>query len=192
MVVVFIIVCLMIAFLVSMMFLILKKTVGIVNSQTKSYFVNKLQGYDDLIQDKENRLDEIDKLIKDKEKGIKEEEANKRNNVGYAFDSNIIDIFNNTKYQDNNLFELNRKIDENFVVNYEELIKDFLTLCDDKNDYDFCIKLRGKFDSDTIYKLKSTYSDDLEDELKGILDSKEYNLIHSVLLKPRRDDLDQW
>ena len=144
MVVVFIIVCLIIAFLVSMMFLVLKKTVGIVNSQTKSYFVNKLQGYDDLIQDKENRLDEIDKLIKDKEKGIKEKEANKRNDVDYAFDSNVIDIFNNTKYQDNNIFELNRKIDENFVVNYEELIKDFLALCDDKNDYDFCVKLLFK------------------------------------------------
>ena len=192
MVVVFIIVCLMIAFLVSIMFLILKKTVGIVNSQTKSYFVNKLQGYDDLIQDKENRLDEIDKLIKDKEKGIKEEEANKRNNVGYAFDSNVIDIFNNTKYQDNNLFELNRKIDENFVVNYEELIKDFLTLCDDKNDYDFCIKLRGKFDSDTIYKLKSTYSDDLEDELKGILDSKEYKVYETFKLVSEDKSIDNF
>lgn len=174
------------------MFLILKKTVGIVNSQTKSYFVNKLQGYDDLIQDKENRLDEIDKLIKDKEKGIKEEEANKRNNVGYAFDSNVIDIFNNTKYQDNNLFELNRKIDENFVVNYEELIKDFLTLCDDKNDYDFCIKLRGKFDSDMIYKLKSTYSDDLEDELKGILDSKEYKVYETFKLVSEDKSIDNF
>ena len=164
------------------MFLILKKTVGIVNSQTKSYFVNKLQGYDDLIQDKENRLDEIDKLIKDKEKGIKEEEANKQNNVGYAFDSNIIDIFNNTRYQDNNIIELNRKIDENFVVNYEELIKDFLTLCDDKNDYDFCVKLRGKFSSDVIYKLKSTLPDDVEGVLKEMLDKKEYKVYETFKL----------
>ena len=182
MILVFIIVCLIIAFLVSIMFLILKKTVGIVNSQTKSYFVNKLQGYDDLIQDKENRLDEIDKLIKDKEKGIKEEEANKQNNVGYAFDSNIIDIFNNTRYQDNNIIELNRKIDENFVVNYEELIKDFLTLCDDKNDYDFCVKLRGKFSSDVIYKLKSTLPDDVEGVLKEMLDKKEYKVYETFKL----------
>ena len=53
------------------MFVILKKTVRIVNSQTKSYFVNKLQGYDDLIRDKESKLSEIDELIKDKEKRIK-------------------------------------------------------------------------------------------------------------------------
>ena len=60
----FIVVSLIIAFLVFLMFMILKKTVRIVNSQTKSYFVNKLQGYDDLITEKENKLQEIDDLIK--------------------------------------------------------------------------------------------------------------------------------
>ena len=63
MVLLFVVVCLIIAFLVFLMFVILKKTVRIVNSQTKSYFVNKLQGYDDLIRDKESKLSEIDELI---------------------------------------------------------------------------------------------------------------------------------
>ena len=62
----FIVVSLIIAFLVFLMFMILKKTVRIVNSQTKSYFVNKLQGYDDLITEKENKLQEIDEIIRDK------------------------------------------------------------------------------------------------------------------------------
>ena len=182
MVIVFIVVCLIIAFLVTIMFLILKKTVGIVNSQTKSYFVNKLQGYDDLIKDKEDKLLEIENQIKDKEKGIKEEETDKSNNQRYAFDNNVIDLLNATKYQDNNIFELNKKIDENFVVNYEELIKDFLSLCDDKNDYDFCYNLRGKFDSDTIYRLKSMLVDDYEAELKAMLDSKEYKVYEAFRL----------
>ena len=56
MLIVFAIVSLIIGILIFFMFLILKKTVGIVNAQTKSYFVNKLQGYDDLIHDKENKL----------------------------------------------------------------------------------------------------------------------------------------
>ena len=73
MVTLFIIVSLIIAFLVFLMFMILKKTVRIVNSQTKSYFVNKLQGYDEIIAEKENKLQEIDELIKDREKGIKED-----------------------------------------------------------------------------------------------------------------------
>ena len=174
------------------MFFILKKTVGIVNSQTKSYFVNKLQGYDDLIKDKEDKLASIDNLIKDKEKGIKEEETNKSNNNGYAFDNNVIDLLNATKYQDNNIFELNKKIDENFVVNYEELIKDFLSLCDSKNDYEFCYNLRGKFDSDTIYNLKSMLPDDYELEIKNMLSNKEYKVYETFKLIESDNSIDNF
>ena len=164
------------------MFLVLKKTVGIVNAQTKSYFVNKLQGYDDLIQDKEARLQEIDEAIKDREKGIKEQETQENRNNGYAFDENVLDLLNATKYQDQNIFELNKKIDENFVVNYEELIKDFLTLCDDKNDYEFCVNLRGKFDSDTIYRLESILPEEMEKEIRNMLDNKEYKVYEAFKL----------
>ncbi len=174
------------------MFLILKKTVGIVNDQTKSYFVNKLQGYDDLIQDKENKLLEIETQIKDKEKGIKEEETLRANNQNYAFDNNVIDLFNATKYQDQNIFELNKKIDENFVVNYEELIKDFLTLCSDETDYTFCVNLRGKFDSDTIYKLKSMLSSDYEAELKSLLDTKEYKVYEAFKLVTSENNIENF
>ena len=153
MIVLFLVVCLVVAFLIFVMFLILKKTVRIVNDQTKSYFVNKLQGYDDLITERENKLNEIDELIKSREIG--KENNKKENNGGYAFDTSVIDLFNSTQYQDKNIFELNRKIDENFVVNYEELVRDFLTFCDDSKDYDFCLNLRNKFDSEQIYKFKS-------------------------------------
>ena len=175
MVIVFIIVGLIIAFLVFLMFMVLKKTVGIVNSQTKSYFVNKLQGYDDLIEDKENKLEQLEEEIKNKEKGIKEEEQERRNSV-YAFDTNVIDILNDAKYQNENIFELNKKIDENFVVNYEELVRDFLSLCDDSNDYEFCMNLRKKFDSETIYNLKSMLPNEYEETMKEMLTNKEYKI----------------
>lgn len=168
MAILFIVVGLVIAFLVFLMFMILKKTVGIVNSQTKSYFVNKLQGYDDLITEKENKLNKIDELIKDREKGIKENNNKENLSTGYAFDTNVIDLLNATQYQDKNIMLLNKKIDENFVVNYEELVEDFLALCDDRKDYDFCLNLRGKFSSDVIYKLKSMMPLEREEELKKI------------------------
>lgn len=182
MVLLFIVVCLIIAFLVFLMFVILKKTVGIVNSQTKSYFVNKLQGYDDLIRDKESKLSEIDELIKDKEKGIEEDNTHNDVKTGYAFDTNVIDLLNSTQYQDKNIFELNKKIDENFVVNYEELVKDFLALCDEDKDYDFCLNLRGKFSSDVIYDLKSMMSDKQEEKLKKMLSNKEYKVYEAFKL----------
>ena len=192
MAIIFIVVCLIIGFLVAIMFLVLKKTVRIVNSQTKSYFVNKLQGYDDLIQDKENKLQEIDELIKDKEKGIKEETSKSATAGSYAFDTNVIDIFNSTKYQDSNIFELNKKIDENFVVNYEELVKDFLTLCEDSKDYDFCLNLRGKFSSDMIYLLMSMLPDDREEKIKEILDDKEYKVYEAFKLMTGENTIDNF
>ena len=161
------------------MYVILKRTVRIVNEQTKSYFVNKLQGYDDLIADRENKLNEIDELIKNREIG---KEGNKKelSKGGYAFDTNVIDLFNSTQYQDKNIFELNKKIDQTFVVNYEELVKDFLSFCDDSKDYEFCVCLRNKFDSEQIYKLKSTM--DMEEELKVFLSEKEYKIYEAFKL----------
>ena len=181
MVVLFIAACLIVAFLIFLMFIILKKTVRIVNEQTKSYFVNKLQGYDDLIAERENKLNEIDELIKNREIG-KENNKKELSDGGYAFDTNVIDLFNSTEYQDKNIFELNRKIDETFVVNYEELVKDFLAFCDDSKDYEFCVDLRKKFDSEQIYNLKSVMEQDFEEELRKILSEKEYKIYEAFKL----------
>ena len=177
----FAIVSLIVAFLIFLMFLILKRTVRIVNEQTKSYFVNKLQGYDDLIADRENKLNEIDELIKNREIG-KENNKNEHSKGGYAFDTNVIDLFNSTQYQDKNIFELNKKIDETFVVNYEELVKDFLSFCDDSKDYEFCLNLRAKFDSEQIYNLKSMLEHEMELELKNMLTEKEYKIYEAFKL----------
>lgn len=175
MAIVVIIVCLIMAILILFMFLILKNTVKIVNNQTKSYFVNKLQDYDDLILAKENKLSEIEELIKNKKQGNYEE--NKLNKEsGYAFDTDVIDLFNQTQYRDNNIFELNRKIEEDFNVNYEELIKDFIALTKGKNNYEFCLNLRNKFTSDTIYTLKTKSGSDRENYYKEMLDDEEYKV----------------
>ena len=181
MIALFAFVCFIVAFLIFLMYLVLKKTVRIVNEQTKSYFVNKLQGYDDLIAERENKLNEIDELIKNREIG-KEDNKKELSKGGYAFDTNVIDLFNSTEYQDNNIFELNKRIDENFVVNYEELVRDFLTLCDDSKDYDFCLNLRNKFDSEQIYNFKSMVKEDFESKLKGFLTNKEYKVYDAFKL----------
>ena len=163
------------------MFLILKKTVKIVNSQTKSYFVNKLQNYDNLIEAKENKLNEIEELIKNREIGLKEE---KEENKGkeYNFDTDVIDLLNQTKYQDKNVFELNKKIDEKFIINYEELIKDFLSFTDDNKAYEFCLNLRNKFDSDTIYKFKTIIPSKLDEAYREYLNDREYSVYEAFKL----------
>ena len=59
---------LLICLLVVLMFFILKSTVKKINSQTKLYFVDKLQEYDYMIDKKEAKLNEINQEILDKEK----------------------------------------------------------------------------------------------------------------------------
>ncbi len=181
MVLLFVSASLIIALLIFLMFLILKRTVRIVNNQTKSYFVNKLQNYDDLIEEKENRLNEIDEEIKNKELGLKENTKEDKNR-DYIFDASVIDILNNTEYQNKNIFELNKKIDSSFVIDYNQLVKDFLNFTKDDKDYEFCTSLRKKFDSDTIYHLKTVQKDLLEEEYKKILNKKEYKVYESFKL----------
>ena len=67
-----------------------------------------------IINEKEEKLNQIDKLIKDKELGIKNEVSSDSKKT-YEFDYNIIDLLNETKYQDQSLFELNKKIPKNAI-----------------------------------------------------------------------------
>ena len=102
---------LVIVALVFFMFFILKGTVKKINTQTKLYFVDKLQEYDYLINQKEEKLNQINQEIRDRElKNADNEVSSKKKN--YEFDYQIIDLLNKTQYQDKNIFELNKKIDE--------------------------------------------------------------------------------
>ena len=150
------------------MFFILRKTVKTINNQTKLYFVDKVQEYDYLITQKEEQLEEIDKEIKEKE-SQKEEKELYGGTSNYEFDYNIIDLINKTKYQDKNIFTINKKIDEKFNLDYEAIIKKFLENTSGKEQYDFCNNLKNKFTSEMIYLLKSLPNNDQEQKIKELL-----------------------
>ena len=136
------------------MFLILRKTVKTINNQTKLYFVDKVQEYDYLINNKVEQLDKLDKEIKEKESQKEEKELSNDSNE-IEFDYNVIDLINKTKYQDKNLYTLNRKLDEKFNFDYEAIIKKFVSVINENNQYEFCKKIKEKFTSDVIYSLKT-------------------------------------
>ena len=171
----FIIACGIITLLVFVMFIILKKTVNVVNSQTKTYFVDKLQAYDSLIDEKEQKLNEIDELLKNKELGLKDEEKIVKKD-GYDFDYNIIDLFNSTEYQNKELLKITRLIEEKFDFDHEKLVKDFLRCVKNVDRYDFCLRLKEKFTSSVIYEVKTLLDQELDDYMKIFLDSNEYNI----------------
>lgn len=139
------------------MFKILRKTVNKVNEQTKSYFVSKLQVYDDLIAEKEDKLKEIEKKIEEKREILDNiDEASKKKD--YAFDPNIIDIMNDADYKDKYFSLLSKKIDNDFAINYENIINYFVMQNNDDVDYEICKNMRDKFDSETIYEVKNEFN----------------------------------
>ena len=166
--------CLVICLLVLFMFLMLRKTVKKINTQTKLYFVDKSQEYDYLIDEKVEKIKELDKELKEKE--INKEDENREINNNFEFDYNIIDLLNNTEYQDKNVFELNKKIEEKFNVDEEALIKKFLSIKNDDSEYLFCKKLKEKFTSDVIFSLKILTNKELDEKMKNLLTEDEYKL----------------
>ena len=175
MTILFILACVIIAVLVLIMFIILKKTVSAINSQTKTYFVDKLQAYDSLIDEKEQRLNEIDELLKNKKLGLDEEKSSSKKE-GYDFDYNIIDLFNNAEYQNKELLKITRLIDEKFDFNHEKLIKKFLMCVNNVDKYEFCLNLKDKFTSEVIYEIKTLLDYEIDGFMENFLTEKEYNI----------------
>ena len=121
----FIISFVVIILLVLAMSLILKNTVKTIDDKSKSYFVDKLKQYDYLIDEKEKKLSELEEELEKRKNGL-EENKTREGKVTYDFDNSIIDLLTETSYLDKNIFAINKKIEEKFIIDYEDLIRDFL------------------------------------------------------------------
>jgi len=164
--------------LVVAMSLILKNAVKEVDNKSKSYFVDKLKEYDYLIDEKEKRLSELESELEKRKNGLKDNTV-ESGKPSYDFDSSIIDLLTETDYLDKNIFAINKKIEEKFIINYEELIKDFLSNIEDDNKYDFCLNLRNKFNPEEIYKIEIMLPEEREEYLKKFLSREEY-LVYEI------------
>lgn len=180
MVTLFVVAIVVIVVLVFFMFFILKGTVKKINSQTKLYFVDKLQEYDYLIDQKEEKLNQINEEIREKEK-LRVETSVSAKKKTYEFDYQIIDLLNKTQYQDKNIFELTKKIDEKFQIDYVALLKHFLEQIHDDGTYQFCVDLKNKFTSDVVYQLKIMDLDEQKKYLETFLDKRGF-LIYQLYL----------
>lgn len=172
---------LVIVVLVLFMFFILKGTVRKINTQTKLYFVDKLQEYDYLINQKEEKLNKINEEIREQEKLRVDEGTSTKKNT-YEFDYQIIDLLNKTQYQDKNIFEINKKIDEKFNIDYVGLLKKFLEQVSDDGTYDFCVNLKKKFTSDLVYNLKIMDLEEQKKFLESTLETIEYKIYKLYLM----------
>ena len=175
MLLIFIGVYLVLAVLVYLMFKVLKGSVDKIGDQSKSYYVDKLQEYDELINDKEEKLNTLNREIKNKKVEAQSIKNDMLNNP-IDFDISIIDVLSRTKYKDKSVFEIEQMIDEEFDYDKEKIIEEFVKRADDSKNFDFCKKLSKKFTPKRIYDLKTLSKDELNVKLKKILDEEEYKI----------------
>ena len=187
---IFIISFTVIILLVVAMSLVLRNAVKQVDDKSKSYFVDKLKEYDYLIDEKEKKLSELESELEKRKQGLKDNTDN-NGKPNYDFDSSIIDLLTVTSYLDKNIFAINKKIEEKFIINYEDLIKDFLSNIKDDNKYDFCLKLRKKFTPLEIYKIEIMLPMERDEYLKKFLTKEEY-MVYEIFLASNRFNMEDF
>ena len=172
------------------MSLILKNAVKQVDDKSKSYFVDKLKEYDYLIDEKEKKLSELESELEKRKNGLKENSLSDTS-PNYDFDTSIIDLLTETNYLDKNIFEINKKIEQKFIINYEDLIKDFLSNIKDENKYDFCVKLRNRFTPNEIYNIELMLPEERNKYLKQELTKEEYK-VYEIYLSSNRFNMEDF
>ena len=142
----------------------------------------------------DKKLDKLSKINQElKEKELNKEETNDSiNSNNYEFDYKIIDMLNKTKYQDKNIFEINKLIDENFDIDYVGILKEFLKNIDTDESYKFAMNLRNKFNSTTIYQLKILSELEQMELLKKNLNEKELQVYKAYLKLNNKHDIDNF
>lgn len=163
--------------LVYVMFRVLKNSVDKIGNQSKAYYVEKLQEYDDLISDKEQKLNNLNEEIKNKKVEAENLISAKSNEPG-EFDMSIIDSLTKANYKDKSLFELEKTVNEKWNYDSEKIILEFLKNIDNTvKNASFCRNLRKKFNNKKLYEYKILTDDELDVTLKNVLSDKEYTLL---------------
>lgn len=157
------------------MYIFLKRIVDKINKVSKEYYLDKVQIYDNLIQEKENKLnqlnDEISKIDSEKEENSKEEIVENNNNSS-EYEVNIKKI----NYQDENILQQVKVIDEKFNINEEDLIRRFIGKIPNNQNYDVYNELkryRDKLNSKVCFELSSKNAKKQEEYIRSIFKNKE-------------------
>lgn len=168
--------------LIAILFFALRSTVKRIDYNTKKYFIDKLQDYDYLIEEKKKILEELDLKIKNnKEVLSKEREESTK-------DQNVEKIKNETrmkipKYSDEDLFKKYKYIKNKFSFSKEKLIKKFLRELKPTTtiDYDILKKIRKKISNDRVYEIIKLRMKDQINYIFNLLTEEEINYVKKYL-----------
>ena len=153
-----------------------------VNIIFKESFLDKLEGFDDLIGEKEDKLEQLNSSIAGKEKTVEQldktisRSEKKKNEIP---ESSEIVLPKNADFEDGNLLSGYKVIKKGFNFNYKRIIEDFVKKHKkyDKELYEMLIKVRNYFDFESVYKLCTLPSDEQLSVLNELLSVKERKVL---------------
>lgn len=178
--IIFIAISIIIFVMIIVMTTIFKRTVKVIDEQSKNYFVCKLQVYDDLIEKKQAVLEELNQKIEELEK--KEiEVSDEVEEVEEA--KNVLDVVI-PDYRDEDIFETYKKIDEKFDFDNEEIVVNFIKEHKkniSKKYYDYLVEIKSKITFDITYDLLTKSEQEQLNTLMALLDADEYKIITEYL-----------
>ena len=185
-------------------FILFKNIIKRMDENAKKYFVNKMQDYDYILEEKQAKLEEIKteidemqaanrNILKNDDEYELEEYAQKgrkekKNEDTIENDEPIRKVakeeikynLNVPNYRETQFFNNYKEVRKVFTVNNEKIIKEFIA--DHKNlkeekEYKSLSKLRKKFDEDAVYGCLTLSKEDQKNILKEALTATERKLI---------------
>lgn len=162
-------------------------TVKRVNILVKKVFVDKLQEYDFLIEDREKKIEELNENIEIKKNEEKELEdlINKLKAKSEEFEDENIEVVmpNGADYEDGNLLENYKKIKEGFNFDYDEKIKSFIDteVTDENENYNVYVNIRNYFSHKAIYKISTYNNNEQRIIVEGLLTNEEKELVKKLI-----------
>ena len=170
-----------------LMFVMLKRIIKILNTQSKTYFINKIQNYDELIEAKENKLLEINNKIKELE-GLNIEENyvidNKKDSLLY--EQNI------PSYRDDKFFKNYKKINEKFNIDNIKIIDEFINknvLHEESEYYIVLLNIKNMLNYDRIYSLIVLDEENQLIEIRKYLEKSEMEVVKKYIKEKGEFDI---
>lgn len=182
-------------------FFVFKNVIKRINDSAKRYFLEKLQEYNYLIDEKEEKLENLINQINSQERKIKNEQI-EDDELGTIFTSEIEKRLEEMKkfkakmknkktseiiydiptpqYREESFFDTYKKLKKDFKVDNEKIIREFLEAHNDENDkenYQVLKEFRKQFTDKTIYECLTLRSEEQFMIVKEVIDEKVSDLI---------------
>lgn len=198
-----------IAILLFFIFFVFKNIIGKLNENTKKYFVEKLQTYDEIIDEKKSEIQNLDEEIKKRITKIQVISGNLLENSKeellegsleqekYDLTSNeiISTIMRNPSYREEKFFDTYRSVKKMFNLNIEKTIKEFINTYVDSSeqkDYEKLKKTLSYFDNDTTYECLTLKNTEQYDIVKSLLKKREKELLKFDEIEREKFDLNKF